>query len=186
MPVLKDVRASQFLGGSLPKMKPIHIPQIAQAPNCTETIEFKENLKGIETLTLVQGVVAVTHHGNYLEASAQADTIVTLVCHRCLQQFNHRLSVAASEIIWLNDAVDDLGTLPFDQDLSIDDLVESLPPDGFFRPTDWLYEQLCLAIPQKQLCDQQCAGIEVSDAVLKPGIDRRWASLEALKGQLPS
>ncbi len=167
-------------------MKPIHIPQIAQAHERTETTEFKENLKGIETLTPVQGVLKVTHQGNYLEVSAQSDTIVTLVCHRCLQQFNHRLSVAASEIIWLTDAEDDSGMLPIDQDLSVDDLVESLPPDGFFRPTDWLYEQLCLAIPQKQLCDQQCTGIEVSDTVLNPGVDRRWASLEALKGQLPS
>ncbi|MCY7272396.1 MAG: YceD family protein [Phormidesmis sp. CAN_BIN44] len=167
-------------------MKPIHIPQIAQAHERTETIEFKENLKGIETLTPIQGVLKVAHQGNYLEVSAQADAIVTLICHRCLQQFNHRLSVAASELIWLTDAEDDSGMLPIDQDLSVDDLVESLPPDGFFRPTDWLYEQLCLAIPQKQLCDKQCAGIEVSDAVLNPGVDRRWASLEALKGQLPS
>ena len=167
-------------------MKAIYIPQLAQAHERTQTIEFKENLKGIETLTPVQGTLKVTHQGTYLEVSAQADTIVTLVCHRCLQQFNHRLSVAASELIWLADSNDESGILPFDQDLSVDDLVESLPPDGDFEPTAWLYEQLCLAIPQKQLCDQQCNGIEVSDAVLNPGIDRRWASLESLKGQLPS
>ncbi|PSB15835.1 metal-binding protein [Phormidesmis priestleyi ULC007] len=167
-------------------MKAIYIPQLAQAHERTQTIEFKENLKGIETLTPVQGSLKVTHQGNYLEVSAQADTIVTLSCHRCLQQFNHRLSVAASELIWLADSEDGSGTLPFDQDLSVDDLVESLPPNGSFEPTAWLYEQLCLAIPQKQLCDQQCTGIEVSDAILNPGIDRRWASLESLKGQLPS
>ena len=167
-------------------MKAIYIPQLAQAQERTQTIEFKENLKGIETLTPVQGTLKVTHQGTYLEVSTQADTIVTLVCHRCLQQFNHRLSVAASELIWLADSNDESGILPFDQDLSVDDLVESLPPDGDFEPTAWLYEQLCLAIPQKQLCEQQCNGIEVSDAVLNPGIDRRWASLESLKGQLPS
>lgn len=167
-------------------MKAIYIPQLAQAHERTQTIEFKENLKGIETLTPVQGSLKVTHQGTYLEVSAQADAIVTLVCHRCLQQFNHRLLVSASEIIWLADSSDESGILPFDQDLSVDDLVESLPPDGDFEPTAWLYEQLCLAIPQKQLCDQQCNGIEVADAVLNPGIDRRWASLESLKGQLPS
>lgn len=167
-------------------MKAIYIPQLAQAHERTQTIEFKENLQGIETLTPVQGSLKVTHQGTYLEVSAQADTIVTLTCHRCLQQFNHRLSIAASELIWLSDSADESGILPFDQDLSVDDLVESLPPDGDFEPTAWLYEQLCLAIPQKQLCDQQCTGIKVSDAVLDPGVDRRWASLEALKGQLPS
>lgn len=167
-------------------MKAIYIPQLAQSYERTQTIEFKENLQGIETLTPVQGSLKMTHQGTYLEVSAQAETIVTLTCHRCLQQFNHRLSVAASELIWLTDSADDAGTLPFDQDLSVDDLVESLSPDGDFEPTAWLYEQLCLAIPQKQLCDQQCSGIKVSDAVLNPGIDRRWASLEALKDQLPS
>ena len=167
-------------------MKALYIPQLAQAHERTETIEFKENLKGLQTLTPVQGSLKVTHQGSYLEVSAQAEAIVTLSCHRCLQQFNHRLSVAASELIWLANSDDDSGTLPFDQDLSVDDLVESLPPDGYFEPTAWLYEQLCLAIPQKQLCDPKCRGIEVSEAVLNPGIDRCWASLEALKGQLPS
>ena len=167
-------------------MKAIYIPQLAQVHERTQTIEFKENLKGIETLTPVQGSLKVTHQGTYLEVSAQADTIVTLVCHRCLQQFNHRLSVVASELIWLADSDDESGILPFDQDLSVDDLIESLSPDGDFEPTAWLYEQLCLAIPQKQLCDLQCNGIEVADAMSNPGIDRRWASLESLKGQLPS
>ncbi len=167
-------------------MKALYIPQLAQAHERTQTIEFKENLQGIQTLTPVQGRLKVTHQGSYLEVSAQADAIVTLSCHRCLQQFNHRLSVTASELIWLANHEDDSGNLPFDQDLSVDDLVESLPPDGNFEPTAWLYEQVCLAIPQKQLCDQHCTGIKVSDAVLNPGSDRRWASLEALKGQLPS
>lgn len=166
-------------------MEAIYIPRLTQAPERTETIEFKEFLDNLETLTPVQGSLKITHQGNYLEVSAQAETIVTLTCHRCLQQFNHRLSVSASELIWLTEQEEQLEEIPLDRDLSMDDLVETLQPNGYFKPSTWLYEQLCLEIPQRQLCDQQCAGIELN-ADTKPTVDRRWASLEALKGQLPS
>jgi uncharacterized protein len=168
-------------------MEAIYIPQLTKLPERTEAIEFKEFLNGLETLTPVQGSLKVTHQGNYLEVSAQAEAIATLTCHRCLQKFNHRLSLNASELIWLTDANVQPDEVLFDRELSsLDDLVESLPPNGYFEPNKWLYEQLCLEIPQKQLCDQQCPGIEVSDSAANPGIDRRWASLDALKRNLPS
>ncbi|MBW4541048.1 MAG: DUF177 domain-containing protein [Myxacorys chilensis ATA2-1-KO14] len=166
-------------------MKAIHIPRLTHAPERTETLEFKEPIKGLETLTPVQGTITITHQGNYLEVSAQAEAIVTLTCHRCLQQFNYRLSVSPSEMIWLNDAADPTEELPLDRDLTLDDLMESLPPNGYFDPEKWLYEQLCLEIPQRQLCSQSCQGIEVEDKNAHI-TDRRWASLNALKGHLPS
>ncbi|MGV0025866.1 YceD family protein [Phormidesmis priestleyi] len=166
-------------------MEAIYIPRLTQAPERSETIEFKEILPNLPTLTPVQGVLKVTHQGNYLEVSAQAETIVTLMCHRCLQQFNHRLSVSASEMLWLTEKAEQVEELPLDRDLSMEDLIETLPPNGYFEPSAWLYEQLCLEIPQRQICDQDCKGIEVQ-ADSKPAIDQRWASLESLKGQLPS
>lgn len=165
-------------------MEAIHIPRLTRAPERTETIEFKEFLKDLDTLTPVQGWIKITHQGNYLEVSAQAETIVTLMCHRCLQQFNYRLSIAPSEMIWLDDHADQLDELPLDRDLSMEDLVETLPPNGYFEPDTWLYEQLSLEIPQRQLCDQECAGIDVSDSLSDQMVDRRWASLDALKRHL--
>jgi uncharacterized protein len=167
-------------------MEAIYIPRLTHLPERTETITFKEILSDLPTLTPVQGVLKVAHQGNYLEVATQAETIVTLTCHRCLQQFNHRLSVSTSELIWLTEPDDSSTELPTDRDLSLDDLVESLPPNGHFEPATWLYEQLCLAIPQRQICDQQCVGIEVKTSDSQPTGDRRWASLESLKRQLPS
>jgi uncharacterized protein len=164
-------------------MEAIFIPRLTKAPERTETIEFKEFLKDLDTLTPVQGWIKVTHQGNYLEISAQAETIVTLTCHRCLQQFNYRLSIAPSELVWLNEAAD-IDELPFDRDLTMDDLVESLPPNGYFEPDAWLYEQLSLEIPQRQLCDQNCAGIDVPESLSDPIVDSRWSSLADLKGRL--
>lgn len=165
-------------------MEAIHIPRLTKAPERTITLEFKEFIKDLETLTPVQGWIKITHHGNYLDVSAHADTIITLSCHRCLHQFNYRLSINPSEMIWLNEEVQPEEVL-LDRDLSMDDLMETLPPNGYFEPEAWLYEQLCLEIPQRQLCDQSCEGIEV-DRDSTAVTDARWAGLNALKGQFPS
>ncbi len=169
-------------------MDEIYIPQLKKAPHQTEVIHFKEFLPGPDTLTPVQGQLAVTHQGNYLEVSAQAETIITLTCHRCLQQYNHRLEIKASELIWLDEAADEPDTGPLEREVAVEDLVETLPPQGYFDPGRWLYEQLCLAIPQRQLCDQQCPGIVLQGEELASiaTVDRRWAALEALKKNLSS
>jgi len=66
--------------------------------------------------------------------------------------------------------------------------METLPPNGYFDPTSWLYEQICLALPQRQLCDDSCPGIEVpqtaSDGQGHPLIDDRWSALAQLQRQI--
>lgn len=167
-------------------MDKIYIPQLARAPQQTEVLEFKEFLPDLETLTPVQGRLQVAHKGNYLEVKAQAETIVTLSCHRCLQNYNHRLVLDTDELIWLDETADATESVILDREVMLEELVEALSPQGYFDVSQWLYEQLCLAIPQRQICDQACAGIELSDSVLNGGTDGRWAALEALRKQLPS
>ena len=164
-------------------MDAIYIPYLMTLPDRTEKVEFKEFLPPLETLTPVQGELAVKHCHNYLEVTAQADAIVTLICHRCLQQFNHRLAVSIAEVLWLKDEAPDVDVIPYDRDLDLDDLMETLAPNSTFYPSSWLYEQLCLELPLRHLCDQQCVGIALPTAA-EP-IDHRWASLANLKNQLP-
>jgi uncharacterized protein len=166
-------------------MQAIYIPNLLQKPDKCLKIEFQENLEDLQTLTPVEGSVQVTHRGNYLEVAVQAKTIVTLSCDRCLQQYNHRLNVDAEEMIWLTDAEMDLDNLPLDEDLLLEEMVESLPQDSHFQVGNWVYEQMCLALPQRQLCDTNCPGIEVQKTEADQA-DRRWAGLEALKGKLPN
>lgn len=167
-------------------MEAVYIPQLLKAPEQTEVIDVREFLPGLETLTPVRGRIRVQHHGSYLDVSAQAEAISTLTCHRCLQQYNHRLSVDTSEIIWLEETAGQPDDGPLEREVAWVDLVESLPPQGYFYPSEWLYEQLCLAIPQRQLCDEQCAGIQTATVQeTQQLVDRRWASLETLKKQLP-
>lgn len=168
-------------------MEAIYIPHLTKAPEQTEVIQVHEFLPNLETLTLIRGRIRVTHRGNFLEVSARAETIITLTCHRCLQQYNHRLAVATSEIIWLDETADQPDDGPLEREVALEDLLETLSPQGYFHPDEWLYEQLCLEIPQRQLCDQNCAGIQTATTGgFEQLTDKRWASLEALKKQLPS
>lgn len=167
-------------------MEAIYIPHLTKAPEQTAVIQVQEFLPGLETLTPVRGRIKVQHHGNYLQVSAQAEAIITLTCNRCLQQYNHRLALDTSEIIWLDEAANHPDDGPLEREVALEDLVEKLPPQGYFEPNEWLYEQLCLESPQRQLCDSQCVGIQTTTQESLEQIDRRWASLEALKKQLPS
>lgn len=165
-------------------MEPIYIPRLTKLPDCSETLEFKEFLPRLETLTPVQGVVRVTHKSNFLEAVLKGDSIITLCCDRCLQQYNHRLHVEASEFLWLTDGEQGIEEEPpLDEDLIIEEMVETLPRDGYFKVGDWIYEQFCLELPQRRLCSEDCAGIPVEQPT-EATTDARWAALEALRGKL--
>ncbi len=167
-------------------MDAIYIPQLAKAPERTEEIQVKDFLPELETLTPVRGIIRVRHQGTYLEVSGQAEAIITCTCNRCLQQYNQRLAVDTQEIIWLDDIANQSQDLPLEREVAVEDLLENLPPDGYFHPTEWLYEQMCLAMPQRQLCKLNCPGILSTDAENSTTVvDNRWASLEALKKELP-
>ena len=167
-------------------MEALYIPQLIKAFDKTQVFSFRERLTGLETLTPVQGELTVKHRGSYLEVKAQAEAIITLTCNRCLQNYNHRLSIDTSELIWLESPTDNLEAIPLEREVSLEDLVESLSPQGYFYPSDWLYEQFCLAIPQQQICQSECTGIQmVEDPEHSLPVDQRWSSLAALKTQLP-
>ncbi|MGM3306318.1 YceD family protein [Anabaena sp. WFMT] len=166
-------------------MDAIFIPQLTKAPERTEEIQVNESLPGLETLTPVRGTIQVQHQGTYLEVSSKAETIITCTCNRCLQQYNQRLAVNTKEIIWLEENANQAEHLPLEMEVAVEDLVETVSPTGYFYPSEWLYEQMCLAIPQRQLCDRNCPGILDTVASSEEIVDSRWASLQSLKKQLP-
>lgn len=168
-------------------MESIYIPNLLQASERRYVCEVQEHLSDLNTLTPVKGRIQVTHNGNFLDVKAIAETIVTLTCGRCLQQYNHRLAIELSELIWLEEPIE-IDEEGIEIEVSLEDLVETLPPKGYFQPKEWLYEQLCLALPHRQLCDADCAGLAVdsqssANEVLQP-VDQRWASLQTLKENL--
>lgn len=163
-------------------MEAIYIPQLLKAPQKTEEIQVQEFIDGLESLTPVRGKMAVVHRGNYLEVSVQAETIITLTCDRSLQQYNHRLSVETTELIWLEKNVDAPDNSSLEREVSLEELCETLPREGYFEPDVWLYEQLCLAMPLRQLRDKR---EEVDYSYREEtAIDSRLSALETLKEQL--
>jgi uncharacterized protein len=168
-------------------MDAIYIPQLAQAPQKMDVISVQEFLEDLDSLTPVQGQVRVIHQGNYLQVSAQAETIVTLTCDRCLQHYNHRLGVDVSELLWLElrSETDAVGA-DIEVVIPVDGPVETLSLEGYFDPSDWLYQQLCLQWPQRQLCDPDCPGLDPDSVCVEPLGDGRWAVLASLKQALVS
>ena len=69
-------------------------------------------------------------------------------------------------------------------EVPLEDLVESVSPSGSFDPQQWLYEQVCLSIPQRQLCDKDCSGLDPDIIADSNPVDSRWAALASLKKQL--
>ncbi len=165
-------------------MEPIYIPRLTRLPEQTDVQQVDEVMPELGSLTPVKGMVRVKHQGNYLEVDGNAEAIITLTCDRCLQHYNYRLSITPVELIWLDETAEEFNHALLDRDLAPEDLVESVSPEGYFDSTKWLYEQLCLEIPLRKLCDQQCKGIPLPHNEGSSAVDRRWAGLQAFKGHL--
>ena len=130
-------------------MQRLYIPHLVKDPSKTRIVEVDDYLRDLDTLTPVKGRIQIQHRGNFLEVSAKAEAIVTLTCHRCLQNYNARIQVDTSEFIWLQDPEPEI--YAEEVEVGVDELIETLPPQGHFDPARWLYEQLCLALPQRVL-----------------------------------
>lgn len=165
-------------------MEAIYIPHLLKAPNRRLEIIVGDAIAGLDTLTPVKGTVIVRHGGNFLEVTARAETIVTMVCDRCLQNYNHRLQVDTSELIWLAANIQTIEDLPTEREVSVEDLSETLPPNGHFDPEIWLYEQFSLATPFRKECGSECQGAAKTSTVTETHFDARWSSLAALKNQI--
>ncbi|MEM1367075.1 MAG: YceD family protein [Cyanobacteria bacterium P01_H01_bin.15] len=161
-------------------MEVLHVPCLLKLKNRCRQFALDEWLPELQTLTPVRGELSVTHGGTFIEVKATIETIVTLACDRCLNQYNQRLVVDTSEIIWLDRTPTTL--LPAEQEVPLEDLTESLPAEGFFSPSQWLYEQLCLATPLRKICDRNCQQPESQQPAHH--VDGRWAALAKLKDQL--
>ena len=164
-------------------MEAIYIPHLLKAPNRRAEIIVHDRIANLDTLTPVKGKIIVRHGGNFLEVTSQAETITTLTCDRCLQQYNHRLAIDTSELIWLESEIENIEDIPVEREVSLEDLSETLPPNGHFDPEVWLFEQLSLALPLRKVCGQNCPGAAETSFKNDNATDSRWSSLAALKDQ---
>jgi uncharacterized protein len=161
-------------------MEKIYIPRLLKMPEQKEEIKLNHQISGLNSLTPVRGIFQVAHRGNFLELQLQADTILTLTCDRCLQTFNHRLKVDTSEIILLK-VEEAVLNYPLEREIITEDLSETLPPDGELIVDEWIYEQLSLAMPLRNLCTNDCKPPKLEVKEDSPIKDNRWSGLSSLK-----
>jgi uncharacterized protein len=164
-------------------MEAIYIPRLLKALEQTEILPINDFIKDINTLSPVKGTLTIAHRGTYLEVTVQAKAILTLTCDRCLQQYNHRLILDTSELLWLDKNTPEHYELMVDKDLLEENLEESLESNGYFDTYNWLYEQLSLAMPLRQLCGKNCHPPATSQPTEELQ-DSRWSVLQTLKDQL--
>jgi len=159
----------------------IYIPHLLKIPSKCRELQIDAPIAGLDTLTVPRGWLQVVHRHTFLDVSARAEAIVTLTCDRTLKQYNHKLVVDTSELIVL--AATELDA--DERALPGEELAESLPPDGYFDPETWLYEQFCLAMPLRQLSDDASppGTYDYRDA---PQLDSRFAELSALRDHFAS
>jgi uncharacterized protein len=139
--------------------------------------QVDQPIAGLDSLTPVRGELHVTHHGTALEATTQVETIVTLICARCLQPFNHALAADVRELIeFRGDSLSPLDSTTFALGMDLDDRLES---NGSFDPERWLFEQLSLRLPLVNRCGDDCPGPACWGSATST-IDPRWAALQAL------
>lgn len=167
-------------------MEPIYIPHLLKAPKRTAEIIVDDSIAGLDTLVPIKGYISVRHGGNFLEIVSTAETIITLVCDRCLQHYNQRLALDTSELIWLQSELETVQDIPAEREVHLEDLSETLSPNGHYDPEVWLFEQLSLALPLRKICGADCPGASVETSSDDGYVDHRWSSLAVLKEQLNS
>lgn len=160
-------------------MDDIYIPRLLKMPNQKEEIKFNNTIENLATLTPVKGILTVSHGGNFLNVDIVAETIVTLICDRCLQSFNHRLKVETSELILLEHQSELNVNISLEREISIENLSETLNPQGYFEVENWIYQQISLAMPIRKLCGNDCNAPTPKET--EQIIDNRWATLQSLK-----
>ena len=144
-------------------------------------------LNDLPSLTPVRGTIQAEHRGNVLAVYGSLQTIVTLICDRCLSQFNQQLISTTEELIWLGEDINDHEQLQAsDGSEQMTGLLERLDPQGPFDPQQWAFEHLNLQLPAVNRCGGDCPGppgLSTSGAEesLDAGSDPRWDVLKQLQ-----
>ena len=165
--------------------------QALRALGTAKVWEVEGELDELRSLTPVRGHVSAEHRGNVLAVEGSLNTIVTLCCDRCLNQFNQKLSCTPSELIWLGDEQPTTDELELSGEVAeMEGLVDVLDPRGQFDPQQWAFEQLNLLLPVVNHCGDHCPGPPgLQQQPVIPDtktmvLDPRWQALQQLRQQI--
>ncbi|MEB3333819.1 MAG: YceD family protein [Cyanobacteriota bacterium] len=157
-------------------LRPVPIQELRALPEGKHW-QVDQPIADFSTLTPVRGELRIVHHGTAIEVSATVDTIVTLPCARCLQDYNAAIQADLRELLQFND---NPSRHPEGSAERLrDDLEEHIDPRGSFDPERWLFEHLSLRLPLVNRCGDDCPGPPRWSSAPTPA-DPRWAALRRL------
>ena len=136
----------------------------------------------------VIGIVEAERTVRTLQLRGRVDTAVSLVCGRCLAEYQQRLSVSLREEFLLEPVSERARG-----ELQPDDFVMSVGPDQVLDASEVIRQHLVLATPMGPVCRADCAGLcphcgaDLNDGPCgcqDEAIDPRLAPLSKLKLKL--
>ena len=140
-------------------------------PSDLELLE--EGTKFIEPIW-VKGTV-ITETGR-VDLDVNVETVINLVCTRCLDHFQQKIDLGITETWAMDVAEDDMDTLPLSEGETVD-------------LTDLLIKDIISSLPMQALCSEDCKGLcqkcgvnlnrETCDCD-KEQVDIRFAALKDL------
>ena len=165
-------------------MENIYIPHLLQLPQKTQTITLDDFIVELVTLTPLRGTVIIRHGGTFLEIIIKGEVIVNLICDRCLQQYNYRITLDVSENILLGKNLSANQKFTKEKKIISEDFSETLSSEGYFDLKVWIYEQLSLSMPLRKLCSNNCQIPEIIDKEDSTLINDCWKNLLSFKEKL--
>ena len=119
----------------------------------------------------------------HVRGKVRAD--VSLDCARCLEPITKHIDVLFDDTF-----VDASETRAAETEIDIDELDESLVPEGKIDVTEVIREQVLLALPEQIFCREDCKGLcpkcganrnLIDCKCADDEVDPRWAALKNLK-----
>ncbi len=130
-------------------LKPIYIKDLISlsSPKLWEIYGYIDSIK---TASPISGSLSAWTEGQALKVKGNLQTILDLICDRCLQTFKHNLKFDIEELICIK------GNRPYMEIIQEDYFADYLDPNSTFNPERWIFEQFSLQMPLLNICGSDC------------------------------
>lgn len=133
----------------------IAIEDIENAPDSSLSFDFCEIIPDLENNKEVKGFFEVFSNGASIEVKGNVKTTLTLVCDRCLDEFESEIEAEIDEVFVKDDVFD---YSKHEIELKNDNFVVELNGETEIDITDLVYQSIIMNIPTKKICRHACEG----------------------------
>lgn len=127
----------------------------------------------------VEGNLTFQLTGNFIIVSGSFKAPVTLLCGRCVKNYNSEISGEIDEVIEINNHPE----YQLETELTMDSSHELVKIDEQIDVIDYLRQYVILNIPNKKVCSENCTNEDLNslNSYHESKIDPRWDKLISYK-----